>query len=292
MSLLSKLKSLIKSEAKAKKAAYIKASNSLHWNPNLRLPKSIEQELNAELKKNNLKVSSWEIHPNDMMFHFHLLEANGDLRIAVLSHFQIGMNLTNKLKEILNSNHLKTDKFLDFGSGYARVSRFFPAIMPLSSIYVSEVKKQSLDFQKEKFNFNTVLHSTDANSFNEEGFSFILAVSVFTHLPQKDFEEWMSKLLNSLGPKGAILFTYNDLDLFLKKFPKAADKVAGDFHYAQDSEDHRLSHIPDSLKDTKSYGSTFVRYNYLESLIPSDFGIISLGFDFTPAQSSLLVIRK
>ncbi len=214
-------------------------------------------------EKNAVEGFNPIIHKNDIMFAFSMFNLSYHQPQAVYSYFFIGAMTVNNLKGILNKNSISPQRILDFGSGYGRVSRFFPKIFPDAEVSVSEVKKQALDFQQKSFNFKTIHHTQDAGTFPEEKFDFILALSVFTHLPQTSFEAWMTKLVESLNPNGAMVFTFFSDDQF------RGGTTGKDFAYVQQSEDTLLSFMSDSIRNTSDYGETYISPNYLKNLLDS-----------------------
>jgi 2-polyprenyl-3-methyl-5-hydroxy-6-metoxy-1,4-benzoquinol methylase len=227
------------------------------------------------------------IHKNDLMFVFHVYNHRKDLNEAIYSYFKIGIRTATNLKAIAERFGLPTHSLLDFGSGYGRVSRFFPQVFPKSQITVSEVKEHALKFQKEQFGFNTIPHTQDADSLASGQFDIILALSVFTHLPQASFEAWLTKLIQSLQPKGGLVFTFNHIRTYNKPVTNP------DFHYITLSEDSSFSFVSDSLSDTREYGSTFVSYSYLENFLKQfDVDYTFLKHEYTPHQESIIVIKQ
>ncbi len=234
-----------------------------------------------------LKPVNTVIHKNDLMFAFHVYNHKSNLRQAVYSYFKIGIRTATNLKAIAERFNLPAESLLDFGSGYGRVSRFFPQVFPETKITISEVKGHSLKFQKEHFGFEGIEHTQDANSLGNAKFDIILALSVFTHLPQSSFKAWLDKLIDCMNPGGGLVFTFNNISTYEKNPPDP------DFHYLKLSEDSSFSFVSDSLSDTSEYGSTYVSYKYLEDCLaayPVKFTL--LKHEYTPHQESIIVIKQ
>lgn len=228
-------------------------------------------------------------HKNDIMFAMHLFEHRHDLEKAIYSHFKVGARTASRLKNICDQEDLSPQKILDFGSGYARVSRFLPHHFPSAEIIVSEVKEQALDFQKRHFAFKGLFHGQEPESLKINGLDLILALSVFTHLPKKAFERWLEHLIAALKPGGALIFTFNH-----GKDAKYKDWFGKqDFVYQKASEDSKFSFISDSLKDTEEYGNTFITHQFLEKhLAVKGLSYKFLGYDLSPAQEAVLIRRE
>ncbi len=201
------------------------------------------------------------IHKNDIMFAFSIFNHSYHQPQAVYSYFSIGAQTVLKMATILGKHGISPQRILDFGSGYGRVSRFFTCGFPDAEVVVSEVKRQALDFQNKTFGYPTIHHTQDAATFPDEKFDFILALSVFTHLPQSSFEAWMRKLVESLNPKGAMVFTFFSDDQF-----RGSASSSG-FTYVRQSEDTLFSFMSDSIGSTTDYGETYISINYLKTLL-------------------------
>ncbi len=227
------------------------------------------------------------IHKNDLMFAFHIYNHKNNLKQAVYSYFKIGIRTATNLNKITKRFNINTNALLDFGSGYGRVSRFFPQVFPNTEITVSEVKGHSLKFQKEQFGFNGIEHTQEAESLGNSTFDLILSLSVFTHLPKTSFEAWLDKLINTLNPKGGLVFTFNNITTFKEHAPNP------DFHYLTLSEDSSFSFVSDSLSDTSEYGSTYVSHRYLTDFLNNyDVEFTFLKHEYTPHQESIIVIKQ
>lgn len=231
--------------------------------------------------------TSLEIHKNDIMFLFSLHHHFGNWEEALDEYFTTGYEMAKSLADKANEHSQNIKTVLDFGSGYGRVSRFFPTSFNGAKVWVSEVKQQSLDFQRDHFSFNTIDHTEDPSSFTDvNSFDLIFAGSVFTHLPENRFKEWLKILISSLSDHGILIFSWHNLlDLQTQSH--------GRFTFIEHSEDQVMSEIGDRIKDANQYGSAYISSDYLEELITQLNGktqeVIRLGFGGT---QDLCVVKK
>ena len=193
------------------------------------------------------------------------------------------------MQNIAIERSITPDSILDFGSGYGRVSRFLPSFFTNSKIEVSEVKSQALDFQKRHFDFEGISHTQDVKSFPDKEFDLILALSVFTHLPQSSFENWLNKLVRLLKPGGALVFTFNNT---LDPLHLTSSQMK-EFAYTASSEDTAFPFLYDSIKENTDYGNTYVSHRFLDQLI-SKLGVDHkfLGKELVPSQEAIIVMKK
>ena len=202
------------------------------------------------------------IHKNDIMFQHHLYH-HPDIAEALKHYFRVGASISRELCGIFEIH--ASGRILDFGAGYGRLTRFLPSCFPSHKIIASEVKPHAVAFLENELGIDAFIHKTDPQSFPDTRFDGILALSVFTHLPQPLFEAWFKKLAEQLSPNGAFLLSFNDANDHGKKGGE-------DFYYSVHSEDS-FFRTSDRLASEEEYGLSFVSRNYLSQLA-EDSGLI------------------
>ena len=262
---------------------------------NLTMPEKLEidpevMEQTRALVKENFGVTEFsaEVHKNDVMFTHHIFHNPQNAAKGVWGYFRVGMNTAQNLAKICSEYSIQPAELMDFGSGYGRVSRFFPMVFPDAAVTVTEVKKQAVEFQQQAFGFEGMHHGQDPVSLEEKNFDLIFALSVFTHLPQLAFEDWMFRMVRCLNPGGALVFTYNDL--------ASAGRRSGDaeeFFFLRHSEDQTIGFVTDALLDTQDYGSTFVSEDYLRRLTgEGSLKLHFLGNQLVPNQKAAMIYNE
>lgn len=234
------------------------------------------------------------IHKNDLMFAFHLNRSPHDPVKALYSYYRVGLGTAKNLREIVENYGLKPARLLDFGSGYGRVSRFLPGLFPDTNCVVTEVKKQAIEFQEKELGLNGILHSQKPEDFPTEKFDLLLALSVFTHLPEDLFRTWMESLSERMRDTGAMVISFLDQDRsesreILKNFtdnPQA-------FEYIRRSEDSYFTYASDRLKDDGLYGSTFISREWLQDLLcPLGLRIEFLDYSLVKSQDAAIIMCR
>ncbi len=266
--------------------AYINLVQNEALNLDPAISTAVENKLKAEFALNTVNLTT---HKNDIMFAVHLFEHRFHPEQALYSHFKVGARTAITLKDLCQQSGLQPKNILDFGSGYGRVSRFLPEQFPSARIVVSEVKEQALAFQKQHFGFSGEAHSQASASLKAEHFDLIFALSVFTHLPETAFINWLEKLIALLNPEGILIFTFNN-----GNDPKFRESFTNqNFSYQRASEDSKFSFVSDSLKDTQEYGNTFISHQFLERLLKREgLSYQFLGYNFSPAQEAVLIKKE
>jgi SAM-dependent methyltransferase len=99
-------------------------------------------------------------------------------------------------------------RILEFASGYGRVTRHLPSLMPKAKIVASDIHPEACDFIRREFDVETYPSDIDpGKAVIGEGYDFIFVLSLFSHLPHRTFASWLQRLQRALAPGGALLFT-------------------------------------------------------------------------------------
>lgn len=227
---------------------------------------------NVDLKKHPIRVLkeqkledtiSLSVHKNDLMLLIHLYK-NGDFNKSLNAYYRLGHQTALLLQDVLKEHSIQNAKsFLDFGSGYGRVTRFLPfALGKDIEVFTSEVKSEAVAFNENELGFKSIHHGSQAESFpTDRQFDVIFAGSIFSHLPEKMLEEWLAKLTEVLSPNGLFLFTTHNTTL-----DKSLDNSI-DIHYTTNSEDAVLNMVSDHLSDTSEYGTTYISDKKIDQLM-------------------------
>lgn len=216
------------------------------------------------------------IHRNDLMFQHHLRKMPKDPAGALFHYFNVGIAALTGIRNL--DPQFTPQRVLDFGSGYGRGSRFIPFVYQDCEVWVSEIKVGAMQFQKDHFGFETIAHNTNPTEFHTEAhFDLIIAISVFSHLPEELSRSWLRTLTSVLSEKGKMLFTYNALP---------ADQ-AGEYYFTQQSEDQGLTWVPDRIKEGGVYGSAWYSDRRMKSVLDE----LKIGYkiihDFSGSQSAV-----
>ena len=112
-------------------------------------------------------------------------------------------------------------RYLDFGCGWGRIGRFFLREFERGDMAGVDVDPGMVEFctQAKVPGHHLVAENGRKLPFADESFRLITAYSVFTHLPEPLFRDWMGELLRLLGRGGLLVFTVEP--------PRFLDFVAG-----------------------------------------------------------------
>jgi SAM-dependent methyltransferase len=143
------------------------------------------------------------VHFNDFMFR------NGSPE-EVASYAERALNVLANVEASLGAAGRSFDdieRWLDFGCGYGRVVRFLVERVPSERVYASDVVREGVDFCSAEFGVHPVYSDTDLDHLRFGSFDFIYAISVITHLNERNSTAMLRLLGESLDPGGIALFT-------------------------------------------------------------------------------------
>jgi SAM-dependent methyltransferase len=218
------------------------------------------------------------ISKNDLMYFF-IFNETLDIDRACFEYIYSGMYMFLGIQEIVKRKwggfeHL--DSFLDFASGYGRLTRFVVRYMSPELVWVSDIKAGAMDFQQQQFNVHTVLSTTTPDDFVlSQHFNCIYVGSLFSHLPQSIFSGWLRKLYQQLAPGGILIFSTLDISLLFDSESTAPSSFENqlktghskdDFIYIPSSEEG-MFHTTDNPLDNQTYGITYVTESYIRNTI-------------------------
>jgi SAM-dependent methyltransferase len=126
------------------------------------------------------------------------------------SYRERALNVIASIEETLAAAGKTFDdiqRWLDFGCGYGRVIRFLVERVPAERVFAGDVVREGVDFCRSEFDVHPVYSATELASVRLDRFDFIYAVSVLTHLNERNSVAFLRLLGKSLDPGGIVLFT-------------------------------------------------------------------------------------
>ncbi len=160
---------------------------------------------------------------------------------AAVAYFFMGHLLFQTIEEVVAwrfGDFGGVGSFLDFASGFGRVTRFLVRALPPERLVVAEIDPAAVAFQEAAFGVHGVVSTTNPLAFGLSGraFDLIFVSSLFSHLPPARFEEWLRVLYGRLRPSGVLAFSVHGMDRIQDP---GVDRSSG-FVYAPVSETTRL----------------------------------------------------
>jgi SAM-dependent methyltransferase len=183
--------------------------------------------------------------------------------LALVLYLKYGAQIMDEVRQIVTwkfngFNNLAS--FLDFACGYGRVTRFLIQELPPERLWVSDIYAKAVQFQQAQFGVNGFVSETSPKDLVcAQKFDFIFVASLFSHLPQHRFGEWLKKLHSLLTPGGLLAFSVHDEYILRDQtMPNAG------YRFLPDSESKYLA--------SAEYGSMFVTERFMRDMFQQAIG--------------------
>lgn len=198
---------------------------------------------------------------------------------------------------------------LDFGCGWGRIYRLFLRHAPPDHLVGVDIDDYCLDLCRQAMPYGTFIQSPvlPPLSLAERSLDIVTAYSVFSHLSQELFEQWLSEFGRLLAPGGFLFFTtlkpehldvWAELAVSGNEYYRAALARAAFSRssWAAEIENGGFLFVPTGggeMRDSSFYGEAIVTPQYL-GRVASSFGFriveISAGLDLP--QSFIALQRQ
>lgn len=190
------------------------------------------------------------IHPRDEMYGFELAAPHRTPDIAAIRYFGAGRSIARTVGELSDwrfGGLARVGALLDFASGWGRTTRFLVRSLDPSRITVAEIDADAVRFQAETFGVRGAVSAHGPEDLPLVGpFDVVLAVSLFSHLPEGRFEAWLGRLWSLVAPGGLLAFSTHGE----RVMPESVRMPPSGLAFAPRSETARLP--------VEEYGTTWV----------------------------------
>lgn len=150
----------------------------------------------------------------DEMVEFLRRVHDDDPGQALCAYYRTGREIADLLVQVLRwrfGASLRERAVLDFASGWGRVTRFLVPELGAGRLTVSDVLADAVAFQRRAFGVEGVVSAIRPEELGlADRFDAVLVTSLFTHLPETRFRDWLAALWRRLRPGGLLLFSTHD----------------------------------------------------------------------------------
>jgi SAM-dependent methyltransferase len=143
------------------------------------------------------------IHFNDFMF----LKPTPDEISSYAKRARNVIALIDETLTVAGRTFEDVDRWLDFGCGYGRVLRFLLERVPPERVSAGDVIAEGVEFCRSEFGVTPLHSQPELTGVRLGRFDFVYAISVITHLNERNSIEFLRMLGDSLRPGGIALFT-------------------------------------------------------------------------------------
>lgn len=199
------------------------------------------------------------IDADDEMLGYAGAVRAGDLDAALVDYFRAGLDIARAVREVAAwrfGGLERAGAVLDFASGWGRATRFLVRLMPAHRLWVADIVPGAIAFQAARFGVHGIRSTARAEDFSPpRRFDLIWVNSLFTHLPEAAFHDWLGRLFGCLEPGGLLAFSVHDPAVV----PPREPMPESGFLFTADSESRTLHQ--------SEYGSTWVTDGYVRSAV-------------------------
>ncbi len=198
---------------------------------------------------------SLRVSPDDDMFAFsyHMMPTH---ELGVMAYFRAGLQIFDAVDQIARWHFGSlgaVGAVCDFACGYGRSTRVLAAAAGPDRVWAAEILPKAVEFQVDAFGVHGVRSSTDPDDLHlDQQFDLIMVSSLFSHLPDRTFTRWLSRLVGLLSDRGILVFSVHDASLLQPGDPPM--------------DESGIVFIPTTEiadLDTADYGATFVTEDYV-----------------------------
>jgi SAM-dependent methyltransferase len=237
------------------------------------------------------------IDPSDEMYRFiadhwdwaYHSSRLTDRRYALREYLATGDQNVRELEEVLTQAGRplsEVGSFLEFASGYGRMTRFLVHRLHPSRITVADINPSAVSFTCETFGVRGFLSVEDPSSLRHDcRYDVIFVGSLFTHLHHAYWGSWLQHLYSLLLDAGLLIFSTHGLkvldEIYGPRWKALVETESDGFWFLRTNE--TLGRLPTSYYGaafvTDSYVRTFVETNRLgrlEGFHPAKFGFQDL----------------
>jgi SAM-dependent methyltransferase len=227
---------------------------------------------------------SAEIHPSDHIFRFMREHPVVGPRAAA-EYFSDGRDCAVKLRTLIEDQRpVDSVSILEFASGYGRVTRHLPKVIPEATLTACDIHAEAVRFIDQP-GVECILSCEKPDDFNAgRAFDVVFALSFFSHIPKTTWTRWLRRLLDYTLPGGLLIFTTHGER---SRKLAAPDSVPGDdFSFLPDSEQ---SDLP-----TEQYGAAFSPFAFVKRQIATlaDARLVKFQEEYWWTHQDLYVLTR
>lgn len=183
--------------------------------------------------------------------------------IAAMSYFREGISIVGLMEAVAKwrfGGWADVGSLLDFAAGYGRSTRFLVEHLPPDRVTVAEIQRDALEFQHREFGVKTLVSTSDPDELETSTtFDLVFVASLFTHLPDRTFGQWLAKLWTLVAPGGVLVFSVHD-----EAINRGGVPLQDGFAFIPASEVSALS--------VEDYGTTFTTADYVRRRLRAAIG--------------------
>lgn len=165
-----------------------------------------------------------------------------DLGIAAFKFVEAGLRRYDAYDQLVTQvfgGFDRLESVLDFASGYGRLTRILVQKLAKERIWVSDIYREAIEWQLKTYGVQGFFSTPSPQDLSHDRVHDVVWVgSLFSHLPDGLFQEWLAKIWSFVGPRGVLAFSVHDQSLLPADEPMDATGL----RYFRFSESDSLDH--------------------------------------------------
>ena len=199
-----------------------------------------------------------DIHPDDFIYRMCSTHPMLTTHQGASYYFSDGAASARKIVDLVGTfSDLdpRSIDFLEFASGYGRVSRHLKKI-PRIRLTCCDIHEHAIPFLDSELGLKAVLSETVPEALvMPQTYDVVFALSFFSHLPRSSFGRWIQALYETLSTPGYLVFTTHGIKSCAFQGITPADLPADGFWYRPTSEQYDL--------DPSEYGTSITTPDFV-----------------------------
>lgn len=185
-------------KATAHLAAVVKRHRRVH-----RAARSARAAIGSVLPPRRFGGIPGRVHFNDFMF----LNSSPEEIASYAGRARNVLALIDEALAVAGRSSDDIGRWLDFGCGYGRVLRFLVQRVPSERVFATDVIGEGVAFCASEFGVTGIRSAPELDSVQLGSFDFVYAISVITHLNERNSRAFLRVVGDSLTEDGIALFT-------------------------------------------------------------------------------------
>lgn len=188
-----------------------------------------------------------QISPDDDIFRFFVQHPTS--KHPIRDYLSDGWRTMTELQVLMEKyGHVlgRSQAFLEFASGHGRFTRHLVKRLPQGALTVSDVVPGSVGFLQNLLGVKGVESTPQPQALRlPETYEHVFVLSLFSHLPQSTWGDWLACLYEAVRPGGLLIFSTHGL----KCAEQAGVQLEGGYAFFDSSESTAI--------EGQTYGTTF-----------------------------------
>jgi SAM-dependent methyltransferase len=207
------------------------------------------------------------VHRNDFML-------GGTDDASLRAYADVGRTTVDAVERAVAAcgvTDLAAKRWLEVGCGYGRVVRVLTDRVPASSVWVTDVIGEAVEFCHREFGVNAIADLA-ARSELDGTFDVIYLISVLTHLPFDVSNSLIGQLTELLAPGGVLVVTAHGPELLAHPETYGPEFAAQQGAIASEFEHVGACYRPYSHSKDSSYGVAWHSESYFTAMVADASG--------------------